>query len=206
MSPYYKPYTPPPTVGPTGFEVDLNSLSEGAAASQAGGAPLSGSGSFDLGKGLTGVASLASLYGDFDALASRRLNLTQGVPTIGEVPSYSGAGYNEATLSKPSGAGVGEIFSGAGKGAAIGSALGPVGTAVGAVVGAGGTALAGLFGESEQEKQKREALSSQRAYQGQYNTAANNYQQNQDASADYRRRMDNHQRYANLYRTPSQYA
>ena len=102
------------------------------------------------------------------------------------MPQYNnGSLQNEVNAFKPAGASGGEIIGGALQGASVGATFGGVGAAVGAGVGALGTAISGLFGESQEEKEKRNAQGRLLASQNAYNSSMKNYNQNYLSQQNY---------------------
>lgn len=147
----------------------------------------------DFNKALYGLSGLASLYGNFANASGQRLNLqqTQQMPMGLGQPSYSGAALNSALNAKPQGMNAGEIGNSALTGAATGFATaGPVGAVVGGVIGGIGSAISGAFRGNQEDTEKNRALEAQHAYQQQYNSASNSYQQRNDAITDYDRRLN----------------
>jgi len=138
------------------------------------------------------VAGATNLVGQWSGMAHQGAGLgtLDNTGNDNGIPSY-GAGqfYNNAATFKPQHTGAGEIVGGALQGAGAGAAFGPLGAGIGALVGLGGTIFAGNRRRHRQEQQKADALSQASAYQQNFNTATQGYNDIQMANADYRRRL-----------------
>lgn len=150
------------------------------------------------------VSGGLGLAGTYMGIANQGLGLT-APPDLqrsatGE-PIYNlGSSFNQAALSQPQGASGGEILSGAGQGAAAGSAFGPIGTGVGAVVGGLTSVLGGNRRKRKQRAERRQAMAKIRLGQQDYNKASESFNTSRAALSDYRQRQDISDQIYNLYR------
>ena len=121
-------------------------------------------------------------------------------------PSYSGDSYITASNARAQKNSWGEVGSAAASGAAAGTAVLPGwGTAIGAVVATGAELIGSHARHVKQQHEKDRAMASAQSYQRLYNTATQGFQENQNAQTDYSRRVNQYNRFKNLYSLPSQY-
>lgn len=145
------------------------------------------------------------LVGTYANMVNQGLGLKAPPPlersATGEPVYTAGQTYNQAALAQPQGATGGEILSGAGQGAAAGTAIMPgIGTAVGAVVGAGISIFGGARRKRKQKDEKNKALSQVSNRQREFNRASEGFAEQQLAIDDYRRRLNIDDQLYNLYR------
>lgn len=161
------------------------------------------------GQAISGGLQLAATAG---SIANQSLGLGKApspIYTQGVAPSYQLGDYAGRVLgAKPEGAGIGEILGTAGQAAATGASIGtmiggPYGTLIGAGIGAlAGGLTAGVAGGARKRKQRREkmqAVQSLEKKQQEYNTLAQEYNQQEAARSEYERRANPYRRMQNLF-------
>jgi hypothetical protein len=206
-NPYYidqlASYRKPPT-DPASLGVNIGKPSIPNMPGQPNNAPQMKQG-FGLEQVIGGLTGAADIFSSANQMANQSLGLNpqlQGQYNQFEQPSYGlGQDYNQAALAKPQGASGGEVLGMAGKGAAAGSAFGPIGTGVGAVVGAGAALIGGRRRKKKQQKEKTAAQNTLKAGQQAFNQASADFSAQQNAAEDYQDRMNSQTRMYNLYGT-----
>ena len=145
---------------------------------------------FDLNTGVTAGLGALSLASQGIGMANETLGLRDAPAqqyTPGVRPMYGlGQSYNEASGARPQGATGGEILSGIGQGASIGTSIVPgIGTAVGAVLGGLTSLIGGGIRKRRQQRERSRALRRLGAQQADYNQASSAYAQRQNMLEDY---------------------
>jgi len=159
---------------------------------------------FDVNAGLNTAADIAGYASGLVSSATESLNLGKPAPQYfqeGVDPSYQGGEYfNRVYSARPSGAGAGEIVSGAAQGAKIGAQFGGgIGAGIGAAVGALGSIGAGEIRRARQRREKRKALDLAMGQQQAFNTAQEEYDRQKMAQQEYTRMANPYRRMQNLY-------
>jgi hypothetical protein len=117
------------------------------------------------------------------------------------MPIYtSGQLASDIGQANPQGASFGEIATATGQGAIAGSAFGPLGAAIGGAVGGIGSAVMGGVRKRRQRRQLKRATQQLEKNQQIYNEAESSFRANQNQLEDYNERMNSNNRYYNLYR------
>lgn len=130
----------------------------------------------------------ANLIGGWAGMANESAGYPQAPMAGSYNPSYYNGVFNTPNPHKASG---GEILGGAAKGAATGTLIAPgIGTAIGAVVGAAGTVFAGNRRYHRQIGEQNRALGAVESSQNSYNTSSLYNSDQQIASSEYRRRLN----------------
>lgn len=185
-----------------GYNFDTSSGQLKRYGSQANYQPSQG---FDVNAGLNTAADIAGYASGLVSSATESLNLGKPAPQYfqeGVDPSYQGGEYfNRVYSARPSGAGAGEIVSGAAQGAKIGAQFGGgiIGAGIGAAVGALGSIGAGEIRRARQRREKRKALDLAMGQQQAFNTAQEEYDRQKMAQQEYTRMANPYRRMQNLY-------
>lgn len=163
----------------------------------------------------TAAAGIGAMIGDTVAQAHTKLGLPQyqqGLQYSGGRPSYSGDQYIAASNLRPRSNKltegnwqklIGDTSKGFGQGFSSGGLYGAfLQGSIGTFTNSAGPV--GVQHDREQH-QKDVAMQQAKAYQTNYNTASQSADQNENAYADYSRRLARSKRFSNLYATPSYY-
>lgn len=148
----------------------------------------------------------AQLVGNAVGMANQSLNLDQQIapPMYDQSmkPVYTGgAAYNQAANARPQGATGGEVLSGVGTGASIGSSILPGwGTAIGAVAGGAISLIGGGARKNRQRRERNRALARARASQQQFNSADQQFRDQQARQLDYYDANNSDARLYNLFK------
>jgi hypothetical protein len=161
---------------------------------------------FNVGAAANAIGGAAALVGGAIGQANQQLGInTQMAPMQTDQfskPVYTGGGLsNQISAAKPQGATGGEVLSGVGTGASVGTSILPGwGTLIGAAVGAGASLIGGGVRKKRQRRERSRAQGKLNQAQSQYNAADIGYRNRQAAQEDYLQKQDESSRMYNLYR------
>lgn len=163
-------------------------------------------------KAAAGVgAGLGALDLGMQAYGMSKQGLNLGQAPVEQLDEYGKPAYNlgnfqnAAASAKPQGATGAEVGGMAIKGASMGAnpalvaATGGLSIAAGAIIGAGASLIGGGARKRRQRREQDQALSTAAFGQQQYNQGTQQYEQDQIAQQQYRRRRDLTNRMYNLY-------
>lgn len=123
----------------------------------------------------------------------------------GEPVYTGGANLIQAVKSRPRGASIGEITSNVATGVSAGSSGGVPGMIIGAAAGLVTSLVGGNQRKKRQEAERRKAIRTELSSQQIYNKASRDYETEQNALTEYRRRRNMKNRLYNLYSLPNYY-